>query len=106
MELAKRFIEEKSHYYCDNWLFYVWGHSYEFDNNNNWDVIEEFAEYIGGRKDVWYATNIEIYDYVKAYERLETSIDKHIINNSSSIDIWFCEQGKTYCVKGGQTLYI
>lgn len=106
MELAKRFIEEKSHYYCDNWLFYVWGHSYEFDNNNNWDVIEEFAEYIGGREDVWYATNIEIYDYVKAYERLETSIDKHIINNPSSIDIWFCEQGKTYCVKGGQTLYI
>ena len=106
MELAKKFIEEKSSYYCDNWLFYVWGHSYEFDNNDNWEVIEKFAEYIGGREDVWYATNIEIYDYVKAYERLETSIDKRIIHNPSSIDVWFCEQGKTYCVKGGQTLYI
>lgn len=106
MELAKKFIEEKSHYDCDNWLFYVWGHSFEFDNNDNWEVIEKFAEYIGGREDVWYATNIEIYDYVKAYERLETSIDKRIIHNPSSIDVWFCEQGKTYCVKGGQTLYI
>ena len=44
-----------------------WGHSYEFDNNDNWEVIENFAEYIGGRDDVWYATNIEIYDYVKDY---------------------------------------
>lgn len=106
MELSKKFIEEKNQYDSDNWLFYVWGHSYEFDNNNNWEIIEEFAEYIGGREDVWYATNIEIYDYVKAYERLETSIDKHIIHNPSSIDVWFCEQGKTYCIKGGQTLYI
>ena len=31
---------------------------------------------------------------------------KRIIHNPSSIDVWFCEQGKTYCVKGGQTLYI
>ena len=106
MELAKKFVEEKSRYYCDNWLFYVWGHSYEFDNNDNWEVIEKFAEYIGGREDVWYATNIEIYDYVRAYERLETSIDKRIIHNPSLIDVWFREQGKTYCVKGGQTLYI
>ena len=69
----------------------------EFDNNDNWEVIEKFAEYIGGREDVWYATNIEIYDYVKAYERLETSIDKRIIHNPSSIDVWFFEQNKTYC---------
>ena len=106
MELAKKFIEEKNRYCCDNWLFYVWGHSYEFDHNDNWEVIEKFAEYIGGREDIWYATNIEIYDYVKAYERLETSIDKRIIHNPSSIDVWFFEQNKTYCVKGGQTLYI
>ena len=25
-------------------LLYIWGHSYEFDNDNNWNVIEEFAE--------------------------------------------------------------
>ena len=106
MELAKKFVEVTPHYSCDNWLFYVWGHSYEFDNNDNWNVIETFAEYIGSREDVWYATNIEIYDYVKAYERLETSIDRHIIHNPSSIDIWFLENNKTYCVKGGQTLYI
>ena len=49
-------------------LFYLWGHSYEFDSNNNWDRIEKICEELSGKEDVWYATNIEIYDYVKAYE--------------------------------------
>ena len=106
MELAKKFVEENSKYAFDNWLFYLWGHSYEFDNYDNWEVIENFAEYIGGRDDVWYATNIEIYDYVKAYENLQTSVDKTIIYNPSVIDVWFFHDNKTYCVKGGQTLYL
>lgn len=106
MDLAKKFIEEKSIYISDNWLFYLWGHSYEFDNNDNWEVIENFAEYVGGRDDVWYATNIEIYDYVKAYEKLQTSIDQNIIHNPSAIDVWFYHKNQTYCVKGGQTLYL
>lgn len=106
MDLAKKFVEEKGRYISDNWMFYLWGHSYEFDNNDNWEVIEKFAEYIGGRDDVWYATNIEIYDYVKAYENLQTSVDKKIIHNPSMIDVWFFHQNKTYCVKAGQTLYL
>ncbi|MCR4719216.1 MAG: hypothetical protein K5768_06260 [Firmicutes bacterium] len=28
-------------------MFYLWGHSYEFDNNDNWEVIENFAKFIG-----------------------------------------------------------
>lgn len=50
MELAKQFVEnEGSQYYWGKklQLFYLWGHSYEFDNDNNWEVIEKFAEYIG-----------------------------------------------------------
>ena len=69
-------------------------------------MIEKFAEYIGGRDDIWYATNIEIYDYVKAYESLQTSVDKTMIYNPSVIDVWFSHNNKTYCVKGGQTLYL
>lgn len=104
MELAKKFVEEKGNYIGDNRLFYLWGHSYEFDNNENWEVIENFAEYVGGRDDIWYATNIEIYDYVKAYESLQTSTDEGIVHNPSFIDVWFCHNNKIYCVKGGQTL--
>ncbi|MBR5023053.1 MAG: polysaccharide deacetylase family protein [Oscillospiraceae bacterium] len=105
MDLAKKFVEGQSKW-GDSWMFYLWGHSYEFDNNENWEVIEQFAEYIGGRDDIWYATNIEIYDYVKAYESLQTSVDKGIVHNPSAIDVWFLHQSKTYCVEAGQTLCI
>lgn len=104
MELAKQFVEETPRYASENRMFYVWGHSYEFDNNDNWNIIEEFAEYIGGHEDIWYATNIEIYDYIKAYESLQTSVDKKIVHNPTAIDVWFLQGGKTYCVKAGQTI--
>ena len=41
-------------------LFYLWGHSYEFDRHSNWDRIEKICEELSGKEDVWYATNIEI----------------------------------------------
>lgn len=85
-------------------MFYLWGHSYEFDNNDNWDVIERFAEKAGGHEHIWYATNIEIYDYVKAYERLQTSYDKKMIHNPTAVDVWFEIKGKTHCVKAGETV--
>ena len=85
-------------------LFYVWGHSYEFDDNDNWNVIEEFAEFMGGREDIWYTTNMEIYEYVQAYNRLETSYDKTFVYNPSNITVWCWHQGKDYCVEPGQTI--
>ena len=103
-ELAERFVTKSSRYPVDNWLFYVWGHSYEFDDNDNWDVIERFAETVSGREDVWYATNIEIYDYVRAYESLRVSVDRTRIENPTATDVWVLLRGKTYCVHAGETL--
>ncbi len=37
-----------------SWLFYLWGHSYEFEADENWNVIEEFAAYTGNRDEIWY----------------------------------------------------
>ena len=106
MELAKTFVEDKPHYVAHNWMFYLWGHSYEFDNHDNWNVIEEFAAYAGGREDIWYATNIEIYDYVKAYEALQVSVDETIIHNPTTTDLWFHHKGETYHIGGGETLFL
>ena len=104
MDLAKRFVEETPRTASATWMFYLWGHSYEFDNNDNWNVIEKFAEYAGGHENVWYATNIEIYNYVKAYESLETSYDKKIVHNPAGIDVWVELEGNLYEIKAGETL--
>lgn len=106
MELAKTFVEQKSRHIGQNWLFYVFGHSYEFENDNNWDLMENFAAYVGGREDIWYATNIEIYDYVQAYRNLQTSVDKKTVYNPSVTDVWFHHLDGIHCIQGGQTLYL
>lgn len=105
MTLAKRFVETE-HIRGFSQMFYVWGHSYEFDNDNNWHVIEEFADFIGGRDDIWYATNIEIFDYITAYQRLETSYEKNRIHNPSGISVWVQIDGKVYEIKPNEKLNI
>ena len=57
VEFGKRFMALTKKQYL--YMMYVWGHSFEFDRNDNWSVIEEFSEMIGHRDDIWYATNIE-----------------------------------------------
>ena len=106
MEFAGNFVENAPRYDADNWMFYLWGHSYEFDDNDNWSVIEEFAAYVGGREDIWYATNIEIYDYVKAYEQLQVSVDRTLVHNPTATKLWFSQNGKTYCAAPGETVRI
>ena len=101
-ELIKNFVEIPN-MWGNAEMFYLWGHSYEFDNDDNWEVIENFAKLAGGHEHIWYATNIEIYDYVKAYERLQTSFDKKIIHNPSAIDVWVDIDGEVYCIKAGET---
>lgn len=80
-------------------LFYIWGHTYEFERNNNWDMFEGFMQKISGKEDIWYSTNVEIYDYVKAYERLEISADGTRIFNPSQIPVWVEIDGNTYKIE-------
>ena len=87
-------------------LFYLWGHSYEFDNNDNWDVLEKFCETVSGKDDIWYATNIEIYEYANAYNSLVMSADCTRIYNPTLIEVFFSVDNKEYSIKPGETLTI
>ena len=112
MELARKFVNNDSG--KSPKLFYLWGHSFEFDADDNWDKIEEFCEYVGNREDIWYATNIEIYDYTQAYERLIWNADLSRVYNPSAIPVSFMyhtieptgEAFTNYTVEAGQTLIL
>lgn len=41
-------------------IFCLWGHSYEFDADNNWELIEEFCRRISGYDNISYGTNRDI----------------------------------------------
>jgi len=87
-------------------LLYIWGHSREFDRDNNWDHMEEICQKLSNDPDIWYATNIEIYDYVHAYESLIYSADGHMINNPTLLDVWIDVDGVVYKIGSGETLKI
>lgn len=104
MELARQFAEYRED--REPQLFYLWGHSYEFDQNDNWNVIEEFGEYIGHRETIWYATNIEIYDYITAYRQLIFSADGRKVYNPTHTVLYFETMEGTYCVRPGETIFV
>ena len=85
-------------------LFYLWGHSYEFERNNNWEILYNFCEQIGKRDDIWYATNMEIYEYTLAYNSLVYSADGNRVYNPALFKIWFDIDGKPYSIEPGQTI--
>ena len=87
-------------------LFYLWGHSYEFNNNDNWNVLEQFCEIVAGKDDIWYATNIEIYEYVTAYNSLVMSADGRRVYNPTLTEIFFMRDDKNYSIKPGETIVI
>lgn len=88
-------------------LFYMWGHSYEFDRNDNWEHLEDICRAVSGREDIWYATNSEIYEYTEAYNSLVYSADGNMIYNPTLFEIWFVREdaygGKPCSIKPGET---
>ena len=105
MNLANKFINDEVGN-NDGWLFYLWGHTYEFRGNDNWNVIEEFFQKVANCDNVWYATNIEVYDYVTAYKSLIYSADGHKVYNPTATEIWVKIDGKKVCVPVGQTINV
>lgn len=87
-------------------LFYLWGHSYEFEANDNWQVMEDFCARMGGREDIWYATNIQIVDYVNACRAIRASADGRTLHNPTSTDVWAQVDGKLVRIGAGETVRV
>ena len=101
MELCNQFLcaEPKR----EPMMFYLWGHTYEFDTANNWEVIEAFVEKMEGHEDIWYATNMEIYRAWNDFQNLEFSADGLMIHNPSLRSVWIANSnGEVFEIKSGE----
>lgn len=61
MDYAREFIKLDGS--KNDYVFYVWGHSYEFDEKNtklNFSEFEEFLKLIANRQDIKYLTNKDV----------------------------------------------
>lgn len=103
IDFGKKFMALTKKQYL--YMMYVWGHSYEFERNNNWEVIENFCEMIANRDDIWYATNSEIVEYHELFDRLEFFSDNEYVHNPSVKSVWLAVNNDTIIeVKGGETV--
>lgn len=82
-------------------LMCVWGHSYEFDGDDNWDLIEQFCKMAANNESIWYATCIEIVDYIKALRSLKFSVDQKTVLNQSAQDVWISVDDAAVKISGG-----
>ena len=102
LELAPGFLN--LHYNMG--IFYVWGHSYEFGRDGNWDDMERFADMVAGKDDVWYVTNIELARYIKAFRALVTSADGRRVYNPTAVTVWILSGEGAIPVAPGATVGI
>lgn len=82
-------------------LFYLWGHSYEF--KDNWQRLEQICEALRKNENVWYATNIDIIDYISSFKELRRSVNGKIVYNPTNTDIYVVVNGKNIILKKGET---
>lgn len=87
-------------------LLYVWGHSFEFERQNNWEQMEYFLSQISSQESVWYATNIEIKDYIVAVRNLNISADQNMIYNPSATTISIMTDGDVKELHAKETIYL
>ena len=85
-------------------LLYIWGHSYEFDRGNNWPALERIFKPLAGLADVWYVTNIDLYDYEAARQRLVLAANRRSAFNPSAVSVWLSVDGKSVEVPAGKTI--
>ena len=64
----------------------------------------EHCQLAGGREDTWYATNIEIVDYMADAARLQYTAAGDKVCNPNAQSIWVEVDGRHYEIPAGKTV--
>jgi peptidoglycan/xylan/chitin deacetylase (PgdA/CDA1 family) len=81
-------------------LFFVWGHSYEFEERNAWGTVDDFGALVGKRPEIWYATNLEVIDYKDAVGKV--TVSGGVYHNPGTVPVWVSAGGKAWELKPGE----
>ena len=96
-------------------LLYIWGHSYELDNESapvGWEKLEEICKALSEHAEgedgmaIWFATNIEVVDYVKATRAIRESANGKILENPTSTDVWAANDNEIIKIPAGSSIVL
>lgn len=105
LELGQQFLVHEG---LEPALFSVWGHSYELDGflssdpSKNWTYMESFCRSLGGHESIYYATTLDIVDYLHAFSKLQWSSSG--VKNNSPRTLWLKWQGAVRVLKPSASL--
>ena len=86
-------------------FFCLGGHSHDFQNNNCWDILENFARDYGNRpSEFWYASVRDIFEYEDAVKSLK--ITNVSIENPTKITLYVKIDGKEAVISPNSTIKI
>ncbi len=98
---------------CGDWIWdastngqfaNIFYHSYDLgDDEASWKSAFDVLERVSGRNDIWYATNIELVRYIKAFRMLVFSLEHDSVYNPSAIPVWIYHEGGTAKLAPGST---
>ncbi|WP_396169055.1 polysaccharide deacetylase family protein [Flavobacterium sp.] len=85
----------------------IWGHSWEMGSDaNKWSETEKFLKLLSDNSAIYYTAQIELVDYIKAFQNLKFSVNKKRVVNLSAIDLFLKKENKTYKIPAGATISI
>lgn len=84
-------------------LLYIWGHSYEFNDNDNWFVIEDACSRLAAVPGLWKATNGAVYRYVNAFLNIEYAKGERLYN-PSPVDLYLCINDRNIRLPAGKEI--
>lgn len=85
-------------------VFYIWGHSYEFHDRGDWAGLERIYKPLAGKPDVWYCTNIELFDYEDARQRIVLAANRATAFNPSALPVTLRLDDRLVDIPPGQTV--
>ena len=103
-ELIERFENQPE--YSRLPLLYVWGHSFEFEREKSWVFFEKMCDRLRQCSEVWFATNIEIKEYLTAVRGLVCSADCRTIYNPSAKTIFVNLEDQVKTIQPGEIVSI
>ena len=99
LNLAENFINTKV------WnslpVFYIWGHSFEFENDNSWKILDDLFAILNKTDTIYYATNGELYDYQQAIHSLRITADESCVVNPTATTVYATIDGKPQAIIPG-----
>ena len=85
--------------------FYMWGHSHELRGQNNWEIIDEVGKRVQGNPSIWFATNSEICEYVRAYKQVLFAADDSFAYNPTQTTIYLEVDKVNVVIHPGETVH-